>query len=111
VDVVMAPASSQAPAALLPPRASFNFGTGDITSYNSADLWQQVGSLAFDGVAGAQVSISLGTFAVRAGDTVSIAVVYNLALSSLDGGGVVVDALGMADWGLNVPALHLRLDT
>jgi hypothetical protein len=55
--------------------------------------------------------VSPGTFAVQAGDAVSIAVGYRLLLRSWEAGVVLVDASTVANAGLNVPSVWVRLDS
>ena len=57
-----------------------------------------------------RAGIEAKTFAVQAGDTVSIAVGYRLFLRSWEGGVVLVDASTVANAGLNVPSVWVRLD-
>lgn len=106
VDVVVT-AASGAPATLLPPRATFSFLDFTISGWTGAAT--QVGSLG-GSVGGGQATMSPGTFAVQAGDTVSIAVGYRLFLRSWEGGVVLVDASTVANAGLNVPSVWVRLD-
>ena len=96
-----------APATLLPPRATFGFLDFTISGWTGAAT--QVGSLG-GSVGGGQATMSPGTFAVQAGDTVSIAVGYRLFLRSWEGGVVLVDASTVANAGLNVPSVWVRLD-
>ena len=107
VDVVVSGAPG-APATLLPPRATFSFVDLSISGWTGATT--QVGSLG-GSVAGGQATVTPGTFAVQAGNTVSIVVGYSLFLRSWEGAVVLVDASTVVEAGLNVPSVWVRLDS
>jgi hypothetical protein len=108
VDVTVTPSNPGAPAALLPPTGSVSFLDVGLSGWGGPK--SQMGTL-LENVGGSQATVTLASFGVRAGDTVSVVCGYNLFIRSWEGGSTVIDASTATDAGLNVPSVWVRVDT
>jgi hypothetical protein len=108
VDVAVTPVNPAAPAALLPPTGSVSFLDVGLSGWGGPK--SQMGTL-LENVGGSQATITLASFGIRGGDTVSVVCHYSLMVKSSEGGSTLVDASTAADAGLNVPTVWVRVDT